>query len=96
VVAAADRRRAASSIRQSLSTDSEIVQKEVFGPVITVQRADDADQAIAFANDTVYGLASSVFTRDVGRAMDARRRLEFCCGGVHRLVARRPGADDPG
>jgi aminobutyraldehyde dehydrogenase len=60
-----------------VAQDAEIVQREVFGPVVTVQRADDADHAIALANDTVYGLAASVFTRDVAQAMDAARRLAF-------------------
>jgi 1-pyrroline dehydrogenase len=55
----------------------EIVQKEVFGPVITVQRFADDDQALAWANDVPYGLAASVFTRDVARALNAARRLEF-------------------
>jgi 1-pyrroline dehydrogenase len=55
----------------------EIVQREVFGPVVTVQRYADDDQAIAWANDVPYGLAASVFTRDIGRALNASRKLEF-------------------
>jgi 1-pyrroline dehydrogenase len=55
----------------------EIVQKEVFGPVVTVQRFADDEQALAWANDVPYGLAASVFTRDVARALNAARRLEF-------------------
>jgi 1-pyrroline dehydrogenase len=55
----------------------EIVQREVFGPVVTVQRFADDDQALAWANDVTYGLAASVFTRDIARALNAARKLEF-------------------
>jgi betaine-aldehyde dehydrogenase/aminobutyraldehyde dehydrogenase len=60
-----------------VSQDAEIVQDEVFGPVVTMQRFGSDEEAIAMANGVRYGLAASVFSKDVGRALSAARRLEF-------------------
>jgi aminobutyraldehyde dehydrogenase len=60
-----------------VAQESEIVQREVFGPVVTVQRVAGDDDAIAMANDVPYGLAASVFSENLGRAMKVAARLDF-------------------
>jgi 1-pyrroline dehydrogenase len=68
---------AAPVIVTGVAQDAEIVQNEIFGPVVTVQRAADDAQALAWANDVRYGLGASVWTRDVARALRFTRDLDF-------------------
>lgn len=65
------------TIITNVDQDSEIIQKEVFGPVITVQTVDDAQAAHQLANDVPYGLAASIFTQNVNHAMEASQQLQF-------------------
>jgi len=65
------------SVIVGVAQDAEIIQQEVFGPVVTVQRAADMAEAIAWANGVDYGLAASVFTQDVGSAMEASALMRF-------------------
>ncbi|HEX5782306.1 MAG TPA: gamma-aminobutyraldehyde dehydrogenase [Solirubrobacteraceae bacterium] len=81
------------TVVDGLRQDDEMIQNEIFGPVITVQQFDDEDKAVEWANGVPFALASSVWTQDHGRALRMSRRLDFGCVWINchiPLVAEMP------
>jgi betaine-aldehyde dehydrogenase len=81
------------TVISDLRQDDEMIQNEIFGPVMTVQKFTDEAQALQWANGVKYGLASSVWTRDIGRAMRMSNALDFGCVWINThipVVAEMP------